>query len=202
MKLLITKSNLLAVLFTILAASFLLAFSYYFSVKFQIPLEAMTADPMSTFDAHPFIGLISNLGVLLWCTTASICFFAGFYLRQKKHNKEGLFLISNGVITSALLLDDFFMMHEYLFYTLQLVFYGVYLIGFIWYCYHFIRLIFLTEFIILGLAFAFLGASVFIDVVFPNVGFEYFIEDGFKFLGICTWMLYFVRTSYKMIIAP
>src|SRR5690606_6340162 len=187
--LLMPRRAIFYIILTNILAGLLLAFAYFFSIKFKIPLEAMTADPMSTFDSHPFTGLISNVGVLLWCTTASICFWSGFFLMKKQIKKEGLFLISNGVITTSLLLDGFFMMHEYIFHTLQLLFYAIYFIGIIWYCYYFIKLIFKTEFIILGLAFVFLGGSVFVDVIFPNVGFQYFVEDGLKFLGISTWAL-------------
>lgn len=182
-----------------LIAIFALIGAYLFSKKFNIPFEQMTADPMMTFDGHPFIGIISNIGILFWCTTASVCFFAGIFLKNINKDKEGLFLISNGVITSLLLLDDFFMLHEYVFHSFQTLIYIIYSAGLLWYCLRFIKMLFNTNYILLGLAFFLLGSSVFTDLAFKNEGMQFLIEDSFKFLGITTWMLYFTSTSFNML---
>jgi hypothetical protein len=195
----VKRYKILYLTVTYIIAILALIGAYFFSKKFNIPFEQMTADPMMTFDAHPFVGVISNIGILFWCITASVCLFSGFFLRNIGLNKEGLFLISNGVITSLLLLDDFFMLHEYIFHSYQTIIYLIYFIGLLWYCLRFVKMIVTTNFIFLGFAFFLLGSSVFTDVLFENKGMQFLIEDSFKFLGITTWMLYFTTTSFNMI---
>jgi hypothetical protein len=38
----------------------------------------MTNDTAAIARIHPIAGILSNLGVLLWCASASICLFAAF----------------------------------------------------------------------------------------------------------------------------
>ena len=64
-----------------------------------------------------------------------------------------------------------------------------------------------SEYFLLGLALALLGASVFLDALpIEDFGLRYFwkrleifLEDGFKFAGITTWMIYFVRYAAQKI---
>ena len=57
-----------------------------------------------------------------------------------------------------------------------------------------------SEYLLLGLALAMLGTSVFLDALpIEDFGLRYFwkrleifLEDGFKFAGIATWLIYFV----------
>lgn len=59
------------------------------SLKTGIPVGTFTRDaavtagkagltPSIALQINPFLGLISNLGILLWCICASICFFVFF----------------------------------------------------------------------------------------------------------------------------
>jgi len=93
----------------------LLVFAFLIGNKYNIPLEQITGDPAVIFSAHPFTGIISNIGVLLWCATTSICLFSGLFLLSFENKKEAVFLISSGVFSFILLIDDFFMFHDYIF---------------------------------------------------------------------------------------
>ena len=66
----------------------------------------------------------------------------------------------------------------------------------IWYSINFYKIILDGLYIFLLLAAGFLGLSVVTDLIFESEGLQYFIEDGFKFIGITNWMLYFSITAY------
>ncbi|MFI1771321.1 hypothetical protein [Thalassobellus citreus] len=183
--------------------AFLLFIVFYINKKYNIPFEKLTGDPALTFNAHPFIGFLSNLGVLLWCFTASVCYFSSALLFTTNNNKKALFFLSSGFFTSILLIDDFFMFHDYIFYSfesfkiIQPITYVIYGMLLLLCIIKFHKIIFDSLYIFLALAVGFLGLSVFTDLVFENIGLEYFIEDGFKFIGITNWMLFFSITSYQ-----
>lgn len=173
-------------------------------VIYNIPFEKFTGDPAMITNSNPFVGVVSNLGILLWCTTSSICFFSGSII-YNIDKKSALFLIFSGVFSTILLFDDFFMIHDYAIYYLvssdngQYAILTLYAIFSILYLLRFYKIIIEGNYFILGLAFIFLGLSVVIDMIFESSGLEYFIEDSFKFLGIVSWTLFFSYTSYKYI---
>ncbi len=205
------KSRQFFISITYAVSILLLVITFYIGTKYNIPFETITGDPLSTFSTHPFTGAISNIGVLLWCVTCSICIFAGIILsnnnnnNNNNHKKESVFLFSSGILTIILLIDDLFMFHDYLFYSFkqfkitQPITYSIYGILVIWYVYSFFKTIFSTRYIILGIAFFFLGMSIVTDLFIKNEGLTYFIEDGLKFIGITSWMLYFTTTSYQLL---
>ena len=56
---------------------------------------------------------------------------------------------------------------------------------------------------ILAVALVFLGLSVVVDQTYPLVGWdggewEYFIEDGAKWMGICLWSLFHVESCVRL----
>lgn len=199
------KKKSLFIISTYLICISLLAITYIVANKYNIDYKIITGDPLLTYNAHPFTGIISNIGVLLWCIASSICLFSGLLLLNENQKKTGLFLISSGILTFVLLIDDFFMFHDYIFYSFkqfkitQPITYTTYGVLTLWYIYTFIRTILKTNYILLCIAFAFLGLSVIVDLVFESKGFQYFIEDGLKFIGIISWMLYFSTTSFKLL---
>lgn len=172
---------------------------YFTSQWMDIEIEKFTADPITTFDSHPFVGVVSNLGALLWCTTAVVCIFSYFILRNKIPKKSASFLLWSGLLTAMLLFDDLFMFHDYLAITHlnieQTTVYIVYLIlSITWFIYFFDE-VRTNDFMILLLAGLFLGLSVIGDFVLPQEGIAYMFEDASKFFGIVTWTIYFIRIS-------
>ncbi len=53
---------------------------------------------------------LSNAGIILWCSTAAICFFTHVTTVREKQ-ASGFFLYS-ALLTAYLLIDDFFQVHE------------------------------------------------------------------------------------------
>lgn len=184
-----------------LAMSGLMVFFLLASDLLNMPIEHFTADPAAIYGAHPFAGMGSNVGILMWCITASLCLFTFFLLNRNRKN-AGFFLFS-GLITVILLLDDLFQLHEAIFpWYLNIreeLFYVVYAIGMTWFFVQFRFQILDTEYIYLFMAIIFLGCSVLGDIILPQNGNAYLVEDGFKLFGITTWFFYFANVAYRQV---
>ncbi len=181
------------------------------SVLFQVSMGAMTRDVTAIANIHPLSGILSNLGVLLWCAAASICAFAAMTLRNVKPRDTFWFLLSSALLSAYLLFDDFFQFHErlasrYLGLNEKVVFAALgvvvsaYLIAFR-------RVILRTNVGVLLLALGFLATSVVIDSILESwlsrqIGhWSYLFEDGAKWLGIASWCSYYVHTSHQLLVS-
>jgi hypothetical protein len=178
-------------------------------VLFQVDMDVMTRDVTATANVHPLTGILSNLGILLWCAAASICAFAAVTLRNVKPGEAFRFLLCSALLSAYLLLDDFFLFHDelaprYLGVDEKLV-YAALGIAVCAYLIAFRRLILRTHFAVLVLAVGFLGIAVVMDALLEpwlrRLGhWEYFFEDGAKWLGIAAWCSYYVRTSHQLVV--
>ena len=196
---------------------FLLSYSFPLLILFVVseirkPLEfsyaMFTRDPSATTGSNPLIGMVSNLGIILWACTASICLFCGFFLRANSDKKEmASFFIFSGIITLILLLDDLFLFHEYIFKTylginelVTFIIYGILLISDFVIFRHTIER---TNFLILASAVLFFGLSLLFDYFHVDLKGKthgislYLLEDGFKFFGISGWFGYFATSCYR-----
>jgi hypothetical protein len=166
-------------------------------------------EPMATAGLHPLAGVFSNLGVLMWAASASICLFAGFTIRDSGQGEIAGFLRSSGYLSAYLCCDDFFQVHEALIPTYlgidEMYVYAAIATLVSMYLVFFGRLILSTSYLILIIAIAFLSTSVAIDAVFEPMlhglgqG-RIYIEDGTKFLGITAWCSYYVGTAHEFLI--
>ena len=176
------------------------------SIYKQIPIGVLTRDPAAVANVHPFTGVLSNLGVLLWCSSAAICLFSGVVLHHTPWTKRCWFLICSALLTLGLLFDDFFLFHEvlaqrYLGLGEKVVY--VFLGGVTAaYLLIFRRVILQSEYAVLCLALVFFAISVAIDTLFPRwLGdWIFLVEDGAKFLGLASWCSYYARVSYQFLI--
>lgn len=179
----------------------LLAFAVFAGNQLNMPLQQFTADPAVTFEAHPFVGMISYIGILFWCSSAVACLFSAAFLRVAGSAENYSFLLCSGFISLFLLLDDLFMFHEAIFPWYlnipQKLVYGLYFILIGSYFLYFRKQILDTEYKILALAVIFLALSVLGDFILPQEGIAYVVEDSLKIFGIATWFIYFIRVSFK-----
>lgn len=176
-------------------------------VLFDVNMDVMTRDIAATANLHPLTGVLSNLGVLLWSAAASICAFAAMALRNSRPREPFRFLLCSALLSAYLLLDDFFLFHDelaprYLGVDEKLV-YAALGIAVCAYLIAFRRVILQTHFAVLLLALGFLGIAVVMDALLEpwlrRLGhWEYFFEDGAKWLGIACWCSYYVRTSHQL----
>jgi hypothetical protein len=169
-------------------------------------------DPAAVTQSPPWTGLFSNIGVLLWCGAAAVCLFTAVILRRIPGERRlAGFLLAWGLLTVVLMLDDLFMIHEFLLPTyfpvgddLMFVVYFLAVAGMlVYYRSDLLRM----RHILLGCAFAAFGASIMLDVLghvwFTDRGvpsrlvwnLEYVIENGLKLLGIVLWLHFLTATS-------
>ena len=167
----------------------------------DVPMSVLTRDPVATFEAPPYVGLLSKATMLIWTAAATICLFTATMTRSGQANRG--FLMFAGLFTVTLLLDDLYMVHEvlapdYLGMPEKAV-YLVYAVAASFLLIRYRDVIRATDFRLLVLAFFFLGASVGIDVLdsrgwFP-IDNPYLLEDGAKITGVIFWLAYFTQTA-------
>lgn len=180
----------------------------------NISTYELVADPAEVAGKPPYTGLVTNVGNLLWCGATAICLFTAFLTKLNRacFKKWFRFLAFSGLFTSFLLLDDMFQLHEsfpLLFFggsdnalainrdlqnLLETLIFSVYLGIFIFYIFSFRKQIKNTEYIFLLLAFVFFGLSTIVDMTPESLPGHYIVEEGFKVLGITSWLIYFTKT--------
>ena len=164
------------------------------------PASFLTRDPASIASQPVNFGLLSNIGVLFWCVAATVCLFSYWALWQLARRRPPLLLLSAGLFTTLLLLDDLFLFHERLYprflfgETVAMLLYAAIALGIVG---RFWRTIRRSEFIFLILALGFLGLSVIVDLAFEDD--PYLLEAGSKLLGIFNWAIYWTRLGLQQL---
>jgi len=202
--------------FAILVGVGLLRLFYDVPVGFftRDPADLMRHDPISTFSFYedgvvdlPFyLGAVSYIGILAWCATASICFLTVAVIGKSDRQPEArTFFLLAGVMSTLLLMDDLFRLHEVVFpeilnlseYTLYAIYAGLG-VYFLLRCRDMIAK---TDYLLLLFAGGFLGLSLSVDVltdtIFGWVAGGALFEDGLKFAGVIGWCMYFTLVSVK-----
>jgi hypothetical protein len=184
-----------------------LGLTVWVNVYHGVPFKLLSDDPTVVLGGHPLTGIQSNLGVLVWMIAAGICIFSQLLLRGAPGTGTlSFFFLWSGAITAVLALDDLFVVHEglvrrYLGINEKIIFFS-YGIVFAWYIVEFWKIILTSEYLLLVLAVLFLGISVLIDIDLQyrwRSPWSFFLEEGFKFLGIVSWSSYMARTSFRVI---
>lgn len=185
------------------------------SLKTKIPIEIFLKDPAVVAGANglgnsgldvslnPLVGIISNVGILIWCISATISFLSFLIVKIDKRKKElANFLIYSTLLTSTLLIDDLFLIHEAIAPKLlrinQEIVYLLLAVATALLMLKFRNTILRTNYILLVAAFILFGLSITLDRIIDLSGnlislqIELF-EDGFKLFGIVSWMAYFLN---------
>ncbi len=55
---------------------------------------------------------LSNIGIILWCVTATVCFFAALLLPNDHQQKARQFLVYSGWLNTYIMFDDFLELHD------------------------------------------------------------------------------------------
>lgn len=166
-------------------------------LQFGFRIRDITRDVAAVADVHPLSGALSSLGILMWCSAASIWLFAAAIHRASNDARAARFAAASGTLSAYFALDDLFQIHEHLAPTyLGLPEAGVYfLLGLatVAYLWLFRSRLARNDAVLLFASLAFLGGSVSIDVLLEpwlwRIGdWTYLIEDGLKWLGIVCWL--------------
>ena len=143
------------------------------------------------------VGVFSNLGVLLWWSTVTITGLTWFVARRAGSSSEFSKMCGAAALLSAYLaLDDFFLLHDYVFpeslHIPEGLALAVTLGAAAFFLVRFRRVLLVSRTrLVLGVALLFLGASVVVDAL-PGLHGKGTIEDSLKLVGIATWLYYFV----------
>ena len=176
----------------------------WFALYQNIPLESLTLDTATVLHGAPYIGLLSNLGILVWCAAAAICFFTAYVLRRRDGRESVKFFLGAGLLTTFVMLDDLFLFHNYVYiswlphsHMLIMAAYGlgiVLLLVRFWKIFHasFFAL-FVTALVCFAIAAVpdLQNKAFLLPEAFPAV----LVEDGFTFLAILFWLVYFADTA-------
>jgi hypothetical protein len=166
-----------------------------------------------------YFGAASNLGVLVWSAAASVCLFTALLLaRRSTHTAAAWFLFVSGLFTTMLVVDDFFLIHEEWFPHLTglgeaylLAFYVLFFAGYLIIFHTFI----LTHHgMLLFMASVFFAIAMVTDAFLDVTAFAYittdvraaglwglFFEDGMKMFGIFAFVMFYLRTSWDLLIS-
>lgn len=168
-------------------------------------------DPADIIGFHPFIGLVSMLGLFGWAAAAGVCFLSYAVIRGDGSPYLRRFFLAAGLFTLFLMVDDAFMLHEQVlpkdFGIRERYIKLAYLAAAGTFALVFIKQLMGNSPVILIAAGLFFATSFTFDnpVVLNFLGsFEssfvlYVIEDGCKFTGILLWLTWLFRTSLQTI---
>ncbi len=172
----------------------------------DIPAFTFMRDPSSIARMPPYIGLISNVGVLLWCASSAICLFSAVTLRHRNGRVAfARYFFYWGTLTSLLMLDDLFLFHENLFPRYlgipETITFGAYTTLICAGIFIFKDCVLLTDYKALMIACCLFGLSLFVDFFQSAIQsllgeWRILLEDGFKFFGIVSWFGYFSRACF------
>ena len=167
------------------------------SVLHGTSIPHMTRDVAAIAGIHPLSGALSSLGILAWWSAAAVWLIAALLHRERKSGKAAAFALAAAILSSYLALDDLFQFHEHLAPVYLRVpekavigALGFAVLGWLaWFRGEIGR----AHARLLGLSLALLALSALLDVVLERqmarLGhWSFFLEDGFKWLGICAWL--------------
>ena len=206
------KTSIRQILMILLPAMAVLVAVMVSAYVHEIDVSTLTKDVSAIGKIHPLYGFLSSLGILLWCVAAATCAFAAAVLRsngaRNGARKDYPFLAFSAVLTTYLLLDDLFLVHEFLARDYlglnEGVVYALIGVAAAVYAIHFKDILLQSNLILFLLAVGFLGLSVFIDIVLDpwlkRIGhWRFLVEDGAKWVGIVFWCSYYLDTAYQKV---
>jgi hypothetical protein len=181
----------------------------------DVDAEAILRDPMSTLGGPPLMGVGSVIGVLIWWTAVGVCLFTAAVLRHAgREGQMTSFLVTAGIISAVLSLDDQFLFHDELAEDLLglrerfvvFAYVGVVAAWMFWYR----RVIARSVWSILAVSLAAFTVSIVIDGLHQalytashdgdTLPVATFVEDSFKLLGVTAWTAYLVELAFHAVV--
>ena len=181
---------------SILPSAILYLAILYISNFYNIKLSLVVRDLAQTCGYPIGVGMISNIGILLWGAAASICLFTTFL--EGINRESSKLLLLGGIFSSLLCIDDLFLLHDrYVgpdFLNLTYLAISIFLLV------RFRRILKIIGLFNLLISILFLGLSIFFDGVIQQIFNQSYeltqlIEEGFKFIGIACWLNFWCKAS-------
>ncbi|MBE9043730.1 hypothetical protein IQ255_04795 [Pleurocapsales cyanobacterium LEGE 10410] len=160
-------------------------------------IENLFSDPFYLDSGIFYLGWLTSVSEILWCTAIAICLFSACLISTSNRRFQ-IFLFASASVMLLLFFDDLFrttLMLCFFFGTCQVVKLSVYAIyGCLLICYAWVfrRTIAQTPYVPLLISFFLFGFSSAIDVAPINSrGFHAMLEDGTKLIGLINLTFYF-----------
>ena len=194
------KSSLPLVALIAAVSILFLGIVVYLHIWNNIPISDLTRDTAAIGLLPFYAGFLSQIGILLWAASAMICFFSATVLpsHRASYRKLKRFLFVSALLTLLLGLDDAFLLHETVFPQLGIsgrAIYATYGVLLLSYLFRFYPLILTTDHILIAIALGFFGMSIAVDMLDLSGQRAFLLEDGAKFVGIVSWLVYFFQTG-------
>ena len=89
------------------------AVAYAFARRMGIPFDDLSRDAASALDGPSYTGYYANLTILWWQVPATASLVASVVLRRAGRRETARMLLTGGLITAVMALDDVFLLHEF-----------------------------------------------------------------------------------------
>ena len=162
----------------------------------DIKLSLVVRDLAQTCGYPIGVGMISNIGILLWGAAASICLFTTF--SEGINSDISKLLLLGGSFSGLLCVDDFFLLHDRYIGPdfLNLTYLAISILILV----RFKKILKKIGLFNLVISILFLGLSIFFDGVIQQIFNQSYeltqlIEEWFKFLGIACWLNFWCKAS-------
>ncbi len=145
----------------------------------------LSREPQVALDGPLYAGTLSNLGALVWMLGAVMA-FVGFATTSNRREQQ--MFLAGGTLGLVLLADDFFMLHDWVSgrsQAVEQVLILSYLLALVAIVVRFRAELGQLAVAGIGAMLVLFGVSIACDVFANDL--DQIVEDGFKFLGICTW---------------
>ena len=168
----------------------------YISNLYKIKPLLVIRDLAQTCGYPIGVGMISNIGILLWGATASICLFVAF--AENTNGESSKMLLLGGIFSGVVCIDDFFLLHDR--YIGPDFLYLTYLSITVFLLIRFRNILKKIGPSSLLISILFLALSVLFDRIIQEVfNQSYYLtqlmEEGFKFVGIACWLNFWCKAS-------
>lgn len=159
----------------------------------------LSKEPAETLHAPKFVGAFAHAVVLLWVPAAVTGIVAGWLHRSVGQTRRAAFFLVAGGLSVALLMDDLFMFHEFVYPGLgvpELVVYAGYAAaGLLFVATFWGDLVESGALLMVVVGGAFLAASIGLDIVVPVAETVHVLEDGSKAIGVAMWTVAITRAA-------
>ena len=177
----------------------------------DIPVGNFMRDPLTIVDENPLLGFVSTLGCGAWCVAFAVNLLAWLCISrdQDAANRAAklAFVGYGGLLSLALLLDDQFQLHEYIFpFRLGIpepIVTAIYAIATVAYV-----LMFRTQIRSVGAAplvasVVLFALSLLVDQLsYETLPMHHLFEDGPKFVGVLAWASFHVSSTVSLLTEP
>ncbi len=166
-------------------------------------IDEVVRDVAEVVGAPVYTGFLSQVGLFLWSAGAAICFVSYLSIRSREPTLRARYLFSSGILTTILLIDDAFLVHDRLVPALfgippaaTYAGYAVVLAAYLW---RFRRPILVEPHLLLVMAIGLGGVAAVLDVLDGGNLSAVFPSNALKFLAVGTWVLYFADYCVRVI---